>query len=144
MKFFVFVFFAFFTVSVFAQSKTESSAAKSNASKDNNQVFVVVEEMPVFNYSNCTNMQDCFKNFVTDNISSLSIKCKGKAYIEFIVEKDGVIDNAKFVRELSNCTDYKEKLLKLVESMPKWSPGKQNKIPVRVAVTMPVELNGKL
>jgi protein TonB len=61
---------------------------------------------------------------------------QGKVIVRFVVEKDGSITNADVVRKVSPGLD---KLAKsTVESMPKWTPGKQGGKPVRMWFTLPV------
>ena len=61
---------------------------------------------------------------------------QGRVIVSFFVEKDGRITEANVVRSLSSALD--EEALRVVNAMPKWRPGKQNGVCVRVKYTLPV------
>ncbi|PWG81099.1 energy transducer TonB [Pararcticibacter amylolyticus] len=63
----------------------------------------------------------------------------GRLILSFIVEKSGELSNVKIVRNLGYGTG--EKAVEMLERSPKWIPGKQHGIPVRVTYTLPIMLN---
>ena len=65
------------------------------------------------------------------------INIQGTAVVSFVVERDGSITNAKVVREPG--ASLGEEALKVVNSFPKWIPGKQRGRPVRVQFNLPVK-----
>ena len=71
-------------------------------------------------------------------------KQEGRVIVQFIVEKDGSITNAKVVRGVSPLLD--QEALRVVGIMPKWNPATQRGQAVRVQYTLPVmfSLNGKI
>ena len=60
----------------------------------------------------------------------------GKVFLTFVVEKDGSIAGAKILRDIGGGCG--QEALRVVKSMPKWSPGKQRGKPVRVQFNLPV------
>ena len=55
---------------------------------------------------------------------------KGKVNFMFVIEKDGSLTDIKILR---NVDLLKAKaLIRIMENLPKWNPGKQNKQIVRV------------
>jgi len=66
---------------------------------------------------------------------------QGTAVIRFVVEKDGRITNAEIVRNPGAMTG--EAALSVVKSFPKWIPGKQREVPVRVQFNLPVKFKLK-
>jgi len=58
--------------------------------------------------------------------------------ISFIVETDGSLTDIKLVRDLGFGTG--QEALRLLKNSPKWSPGKQDGKPVRVAYNLPIRL----
>ena len=68
---------------------------------------------------------------------------QGRVVVSFVVEKDGEITNAKVVKSVHPALDAEA--LRVVNSMPKWTPGMQKGEPVRVKYTVPVtfRLQGK-
>lgn len=61
---------------------------------------------------------------------------QGRLYLRFVIEADGSVTNAEVVRGLRE--DCNSEALRVVQAMPKWSPGMQNGKPVRVHYTLPI------
>lgn len=68
-------------------------------------------------------------------------KITGKVYVNFIVEKDGKITDAKVLRGAHPLLD--EESLRVISSMPSWSPGLQDGKPVRVSFNIPLNFTLK-
>ena len=65
----------------------------------------------------------------------------GTVVLQFVVEKDGSIDNIKILNPVRDgCT---EEAIRVVKSMPKWVPGKNHGEPVRVLFNLPVKFTIK-
>ncbi|MBS1581282.1 MAG: energy transducer TonB [Bacteroidetes bacterium] len=62
---------------------------------------------------------------------------QGKVYVEFVVDKDGSVEEVKVKRGVSPGLD--KEALRAVQSMPKWSPGKMNGKAVKCRFTIPVD-----
>lgn len=81
--------------------------------------------------------------FLSNNIHypqlAKEVGITGIVYVEFIVEKDGAISNIILVKEIGGGCD--EEAVRVVSLMPGWEPGKQNGIPVRVKLTLPVKFS---
>jgi len=61
---------------------------------------------------------------------------EGKVFVEFYIEKDGAVSNAKVLRGIGYGCD--EEALRVIGLMPKWSPGMQRGKAVRVRYTLPI------
>jgi protein TonB len=61
---------------------------------------------------------------------------KGSVVLFCIIEKDGSISSVKVIKKLSSECD--EEAVRVIKSMPKWIPGKQNGINVAVKYTIMV------
>jgi periplasmic protein TonB len=57
-------------------------------------------------------------------------------YVEFFVEADGTISEAKVLRGL--CESCDREALRLIMGMPKWKPGTWHGKPKRTKMVMPV------
>lgn len=99
-------------------------------------VFVVVEQMPQF-----PGGQQALFNFLGENMKYPRIAkenhIEGRVLCSFVVEKDGSISNVTVVRSGGDPSLDKE-AVRLLKSMPKWVPGKQNGKLVRVKYTVPL------
>lgn len=69
-----------------------------------------------------------------DNAKELGIQ--GMVFINFIVEKDGSITGVTLLRGIGGGCD--EVALKAIREMPKWNPGSQQGVLVRVSFNLPV------
>lgn len=103
---------------------------------DDTVVFVVVEEMPVFKGGN----EELFK-FLGNNIKypkkAKDAKIQGRVFVNFIVEKDGEVTNINVLRGIGSGCD--EEAIRVINSMPNWTPGKQRGEYVRVSYNLPIK-----
>ena len=103
--------------------------------KKNDMVFDVVEVMPQF-----PGGQIAMLKYIMENIKypeqAMKEGIQGRVAVRFIVEKDGSISDVKPI--LSVHPLLNKEAVRVVESMPKWTPGKQNGKPVRVRFNVPV------
>ncbi len=61
---------------------------------------------------------------------------QGKVILRFVVSKTGMVDKVEVLRSLSRTTD--NEAVRVVKSLPKFIPGKQNGVNVSVWYTLPV------
>ena len=99
-------------------------------------VFIIVEEMPEYEGG-----ESALREFIGKNIkyppSAIEQSIQGRVYVQFVVEKDGTCGRAKVVRGVDPSLDAEA--LRVVNTMPKWKPGKQRGQNVAVAYTIPVD-----
>ena len=62
---------------------------------------------------------------------------QGTVMVQFIIEKDGKVTDAKVVKGVDEKLDAEA--LRVVTASPKWKPGKVNGNKVRASVTLPIE-----
>lgn len=103
--------------------------------KKNDMVFDVVEVMPQFPGGQIAMLQYLMKNIKYPE-QAVKEGIQGRVTVRFIVEKDGSISDVKPV--LSVHPLLNKEAVRVVKSMPKWSPGKHNGKPVRVRFNLPV------
>lgn len=103
--------------------------------KKNDMVFDVVEVMPQFPGGQIAMLQYLMKNIKYPE-QAMKEGIQGRVAVRFIVEKDGSISDVKPV--LSVHPLLNKEAVRVVKSMPKWTPGKQNGKPVRVRFNLPV------
>lgn len=99
------------------------------------EVFFIVEEMPEF-----PGGEEALRNFIAQHIDYPDIAqengIQGKVYVTFVVSPDGSVKNAKIARGVDPVLD--QEALRVVNTMPRWSPGKQRGKAVNVAYTVPI------
>lgn len=99
------------------------------------KVFDVVEEMPSFPGGNAALMS--YLNSSTKYpVVAQENGVQGRVIISFVVERDGSISDVKVARSVDPSLDREAQ--RVVKSMPRWTPGKQNGQTVRVKYTVPV------
>jgi len=103
--------------------------------KKNDMVFDVVEVMPQFPGGQIAMLQYLMKNIKYPE-QAMKEGIQGRVAVRFIVEKDGSISDVKPV--LSVHPLLNKEAVRVVKSMPKWSPGKHNGKPVRVRFNLPI------
>ena len=99
------------------------------------KVFDVVEEMPSF-----PGGQGALMSYLASNIKYPVVAqengVQGRVIVSFGVERDGSISDVRVARSVDPSLDREAQ--RVVKSMPRWSPGKQNGSTVRVKYTVPV------
>jgi len=90
---------------------------------ENSNIFGVVEEMPSFPGGMAALMK-----YIKDNLRYPEI-CRegaamGRVHVVFIVNEDGSLSDIKVIRSISPELD--KEAIRVVKSMPKWNPAKQN------------------
>ena len=98
-------------------------------------IFTVVESMPEFP-GGSTELYAYLNSNIKYPVMAKESGIQGKVYITFVVERDGSITDIKLLRGIGGGCD--EEAIRVVQSMPKWSPGKQRGKPVRVQYNLPV------
>ena len=111
---------------------------KESESVDPEKVYDVVEEMPEFPGGPAALYETLVKSIQYPEEARIK-GAQGRAIVTFVVEKDGSISNARMVKSVDPSLDAEA--LRVVNSMPKWNPGKQNGEPVRVKYTTPVRFS---
>ncbi len=99
------------------------------------EVFVVVEEMPEFP-GGVVALRTYLAQAVKYPVIAQENGIQGKVYVNFVVNKDGSVSNAKIARGVDPSLDAEA--LRVVSTLPKWKPGKQRGAPVRVSYTVPI------
>ena len=99
------------------------------------KVYDVVEEMPQFPGGVGKMMEYLAVNLHYPKEAEAK-GLQGRVIANFVIEPDGSITNAKVVKPLDPALDAEA--LRLVNGMPKWTPGKQDGVPMRVKYTIPI------
>jgi TonB family protein len=99
------------------------------------QIFFIVEDMPEF-----PGGEPELRKFIANNIEYPAIAqekgIQGRVYVTFVVDKNGEVANARIARGVDPSLD--KEALRVVNSLPKWTPGKQRGEAVNVSYTVPI------
>ena len=99
------------------------------------KVFDVVEQMPSYPGGMGALMQYLGSHIKYPAVAEEN-GIQGRVICTFVVERDGSITDVKVARSVDPSLD--KEAVRVVSSMPKWIPGKQNGSAVRVKYTLPV------
>lgn len=101
-----------------------------------NNIYETVEQMPEYPNGGTAGLM----NFISKNLKYPTYCQKegiqGKVVVSFVVDKDGSTTDFRVVRSVDRYLD--KEALRVLMGMPKWKPGKQKGVPVRVKYTVPI------
>ena len=113
----------------------ESSGEIEEEEPEEQTIFEVVEEAPSFPGGMSALMQFLSKNIKYPTIAQEN-GVQGRVICQFVVNRDGSIVDVKVIRGVDAYLD--KEAVRVIQSMPKWTPGKQRGKAVRVRYTLPV------
>ena len=122
------------------QSSSSSQAKSSSSSSSSGQVHDVVEQWPQF-----PGGQSALFQFLSQNIHYPEICEKkgiqGRVICSCVVDTDGSITDVQVKQSVDPNLD--REAVRVIQSMPKWNPGKENGLPVRVRYNLPITFSLK-
>lgn len=124
-------------VTTFTKTTPASQTSKPSV-QDDDKVFIAVEKMPYFGTNQEANDQNRVEFLARNLVYPTAAAEKGivgTVYISFVIKKDGSVSDAKVAKSVDPLLDAEA--LRVVNLMPKWTPGTQNNKPVNVLYTMP-------
>lgn len=99
------------------------------------EVFTIVEELP-----EPIGGEKAFLQYLADNLeyprTAARLGVTGRVFLKFVVEKDGSLTDIQVMKGIGAGCD--EEAVRVLASAPKWKPGKQRGVPVRVYKIIPI------
>lgn len=108
---------------------------KNDTVADSDSIYFACDEMPEM-HGGTSAMMDYLQRNIRYPQEALDAKKEGVVLVHFIVEKDGSISNPEVKMSVDPSLDAEA--VRVITSMPKWKPGKQDGKPVRVYYNIPV------
>ena len=106
--------------------------------EDEQVIFQVVENDPEF-----PGGIEALMKYLQQNIKYPQLarenNITGKVYVTFVVERDGSVTGVRVLRDIGGGCG--QEAVRVVKSMPKWTPGKQRGKAVRVQYNLPVNFS---
>ena len=112
-----------------------ANAQKTVVSEKNQKVYDTVDQLPEF-----PGGMPALISYLQNNIKypkdAEKQKVEGRVLVQFVVETDGSISDVKVAKEVFPSLDAEG--IRVVQTMPKWTPGKHKGKIVRVQYTLPI------
>jgi len=104
------------------------------------QIFTVVEDMPQFPGGEAALFKYLGENMKYPAMAK-DAGVSGVVFVTFVVGKSGQVSNVEILRGIGAGCD--EEAIRVVQNMPKWSPGKQRGKEVTVQYNLPIRFTLK-
>lgn len=125
-------------IALFCWSLPSFAQQKPMEQIDKDGVYFYVDQMPGF-----PGGQEAMQRYLQANVR-YPVKAQkkgvsGRVLIQFVVREDGTLSDFKIVRPVHS--DLDAEALRVVQSMPKWTPGVEKGKAVPVRYTIPISFN---
>ena len=111
------------------------SKSEKPESTEGETIFRSVEQMPQFPGGEAA-LKKYIDNHIKYPANAAKNNIQGRVIVQFVVNKDGSIGEVKVVRSVDK--DLDKEAVRVVKSLPKFTPGRQNGQAVPVWYTLPV------
>ena len=123
-------------IEVTQDTKVEEIVVKAEEPKEEtDEIFTIVEESAAPRGG-----MGAFYKYVQDKMKyppqARRMGIDGKVFVEFVVNKDGSISDVRAVKGIGAGCD--EEAVRVVQSAPSWTPGKQRGKPVKQRMVLPI------
>ena len=126
----------FFALNIQAQIAVENGNATDCATTEPVYDFQKVDKQPKFP-GGITSLQGYINRSLKYPQISRENNSQGRVIVRFIIDSNGIVISPQVVRSSGDLYLDME-AIRVIESMPKWKPGKHKGKPVRVYFTMPI------
>ncbi|MCQ2227607.1 MAG: energy transducer TonB [Bacteroidales bacterium] len=103
--------------------------------EETEEVFLIVEQMPVF-----PGGDEALRKYLAQSVKYPVIAqengIQGRVFVSFVVNQKGEVTNVRVARPFDPNLD--KEAVRVVQSMPKWTPGMQRGKAVKVSYTVPI------
>lgn len=124
-----------FDVEVTEETKVEPVVVVEAPAEEVDEIFTVVEETAAPKGG-----MPAFYKYVGDKMKypaqARRMGVEGKVFVEFVIQKDGSISDVRAIKGIGAGCD--EEAVRVVQSAPSWTPGKQRGKPVKQRMVLPI------
>lgn len=123
-------------VEVTEEAKVEQIVVQAEEPKEETEeIFTVVEESAAPKGG-----MAAFYKFVNEKIKypaqARRMGIEGRVFVEFVIQKDGSLSDVRAIKGIGAGCD--EEAVRVIQSCPSWTPGKQRGKPVKQRYTLPI------
>ena len=120
-----------------ANQQVVQSEGSSSAPKDiEDQTFIVVEDMPVFQGEGVATFRQYIQKQLSYPDEAAEKNLEGTSYVKFIVNREGSVEDVEVIRSAHPVLD--QAAVDAIKRAPDWKPGKQRGKKVNVQFTIPI------
>lgn len=117
--------------------EAEGKAIRIKQVEDDDEPFVAVERMPIFQGGNIQTFKTWVMNQIKYPVEAQKKKIEGRVLVRFVVNSNGKVSSIKVVESPNRLLS--EEVVSIVESSPDWTPGMQRGKNVNVAFHLPID-----
>ena len=117
-------------------STTPSSSASVKVTMDKDGVYSYPTIMPMYPGGELA-LVDYVEDNITYDQSAIDADAEGTVRVAFVVDESGKVQDAQIVGNGVN-SDLEREAIRVVEQMPKWTPGKVNGKNVKTRLYLPI------
>jgi TonB family protein len=131
-------------------NQTENISATPEILLLDDTTYTVVETMPLFSNGGEKGLLEYIAKTVKYPENAVKKGATAKVFVQFVVNKKGLIEDAKVIRSSANTLtaeheaiaydpkEFEEESLRVVRSLPLFTPGLQDGNPVNVSMILPI------
>ena len=123
-------------------TETVATTPESTAANQDDEIFTVVNEMPMYPGGSAA-----MEKFIQTNLvfpkTALEKNINSRCFIKITIKSDGSVYEPKVLKGVANCPECDVEALRVISIMPKWSPGKQSGKAVSVFYNLPINFSLK-
>ncbi len=112
-----------FIGAIYAQEPDTSTIEMQRTQINPEEIHSYVEEPPVFPGGNSA-LQSFLKEQLVYPATALENDIEGSCYVKFVIDENGKVLNPKIMRGFPDCDACNKEAIRLVSTMPDWTPGK--------------------
>lgn len=103
-------------------------------------IYIKAEEMPTYEGGESA-MTDYFRNNVQYPQAAKDNDEEGTVFVDFVIDKTGMVTDVTATDSVNTDVNQilKDEAIRVVSSMPKWTPAKEKGKPVDVAYSIPIK-----
>ena len=104
---------------------------------NNHEPYRFVEKMPEFP-SGIDNLMGYVKNNLQYPEWELDKRIEGTVVASYVIDREGKISDVEIIKSVDGSKNFDKEVIRIVKSMPNWTPGEQDGKKVAVQFTLPV------
>ena len=124
-----------------SRKKTKTLVYDSTPEESESEIFNIVEEMPEFKKRGYKDFEEFIQKNLRYHEEAVEKEISGIVIVQFVIDVTGKIKNIEVVKKINPLLD--KEAVRVISSSPKWKPGKQQGVKVKVNLSHPVEFKIK-